>query len=253
LNLKIKPAEFNEIRKRTKEHLNSLPSAIDSFLEDHILESAHYRIFISDEEAGFASVHKGSLLTQFSLSFGFRNYGQAVFSQVKQLEEVQAAFVPTCDEFFLSHALDDYRQLNKQAYFFATPTDLLEYSSYILRQAVASDLKVIREGSEDFFGEVQSYIDKEELFLILLEDKCAAFGLVDKSVLLEGVASIGMFVVEAFRQQGVGTATLRSLTDECKKQNLRPVAGCWYYNRPSKKTLERAGMFSQTRLLKVEF
>jgi hypothetical protein len=79
LNLKIKPAEFNEIRKRTKEHLNSLPSAIDSFLEAHILES--------DEEAGFASVHKGSLLTQFSLSFGFRNYGQAVFSQVKKLEE----------------------------------------------------------------------------------------------------------------------------------------------------------------------
>ena len=32
-------------------------------------------------------------------------------------------FVPTCDEFFLAHALDDYRQLTKQAYFFAAVRD----------------------------------------------------------------------------------------------------------------------------------
>ena len=37
------------------------------------------------------------------------------------MEQVQSAFVPTCDEFFLAHALDDYRQLAKQAYFFAAP------------------------------------------------------------------------------------------------------------------------------------
>jgi RimJ/RimL family protein N-acetyltransferase len=254
LKLTIKPTTFDVVRIQLKQHLESLPSAVDSFLEDHILESAHYQLFVSDEAAGFTAIHKGSLITQFSLSPQFRNYGQAIFAQVKRLEEVQAALVPTCDEFFLSHALDDYRQLNKQAYFFATPFDLPEYSSpYVLRQAVESDINLIREGSGNFFGEVQKYIDKKELFLVLLENTCLAFGLVDKSVLLNGVASLGMFVVEEFRQQGVGTATLRLLLDECKKQNVRPVAGCWYYNHLSKKTLERAGMFSQTRLLKIDF
>ena len=28
------------------------------------------------------------------------------------------------------------------------------------------------------------------------------------------------------------------------------IAGCWYYNHTSKKTLEKAGMLTQTRLLK---
>jgi hypothetical protein len=118
LNLTIKPVAFDAVRVRIKQHLESLPSAIDSFLEDHILESSHYQIFISSEEAGFTSIHKGSLITQFSLLPQFRKYGQDTFASVKRLEEAQAAFVPTCDEFFLSHALDDYRQLNKQAYFF---------------------------------------------------------------------------------------------------------------------------------------
>lgn len=152
MNLIIKTVELSEASVRIKQHLNSLPSAIDSFLKDHILESAHYQIFISDEEAGFASVHKGSLITQFSLLPQFRKYGQITFAQVKRLEQVQAAFVPTCDEFFLSHALDDYRQLNKQAYFFAALPNLPEYqSSYVLRQAEESDIELIRQGSGELF------------------------------------------------------------------------------------------------------
>jgi RimJ/RimL family protein N-acetyltransferase len=122
-----------------------------------------------------------------------------------------------------------------------------------LRQAVESDIELIKEGSGDFFGDIKTYIDKQELFLTLLENNCIAFGLAGKSELLRDVASIGMFVIERFRQKGAGTATLRLLMNECRKQNLRPVAGCWYYNHLSKKTLERAGMFSQTRLLKIEF
>lgn len=254
MKLAMKPVEFNEVSTRIKQHLRSLPSAIDSFLEDHILESTHYKIFVLESEAGFASIHKGSLITQFSLLPPFRKYGQAIFARVKKLEEVQAAFIPTCDEFFLSHALDNYRQLNKQAYFFAAPSGLPEHQpSYVLRQAVESDVELIRKGSGDFFGDIKKYIDKQELFLTLLGDTCVAFGLADKSELLENVASIGMFVIEAFRQRGAGTATLRLLIDECKKQNLRPVAGCWYYNHLSKKTLERAGLYSQTRLLKIDF
>jgi GNAT superfamily N-acetyltransferase len=254
LNLRIKPVAFDDIRSQVKQHLNALPSAIDSFLEDHILESAHYQIFIEDKQAGFTSIHKGSLITQFSLFPEFRKYGQDIFVKAKKLEEVQAAFVPTCDEFFLSHALDNYRQINKQAYFFAAPANLPEHSSsYVLRQAVENDIGLVKKGAGDFFGDAQTYIAKQELFLVLLEHDVIGFGLATKSVLLEAVASIGMFVIEGFRKQGMGTATLQLLVNECKRQKLQPVAGCWYYNHLSKKTLEKAGLFSQTRLLKIEF
>jgi GNAT superfamily N-acetyltransferase len=62
-----------------------------------------------------------------------------------------------------------------------------------------------------------------------------------------------MHTIEKFRRQGVGTATIRLLIDECRRRGLRPVAGCWYYNHFSKKTLERAGMYTATRLVKVDY
>jgi hypothetical protein len=39
----------------------------------------------------------------------------------------------------------------------------------------------------------------------------------------------------------------------CHAEGLRPIAGCWYYNDLSRKTLEAAGMTTPTRLLRFEF
>jgi hypothetical protein len=43
------------------------------------------------------------------------------------------------------------------------------------------------------------------------------------------------------------------LIEECRRRTLRPVAGCWYYNHRSRQTLQRAGMYSSTRLLKIDY
>jgi RimJ/RimL family protein N-acetyltransferase len=79
------------------------------------------------------------------------------------------------------------------------------------------------------------------------------FGILVQSALYQDVASIGMYSIERFRQAGVGTATIAMLIEECHRRSLRPVAGCWYYNHRSRRTLQRAGMYSATRLLKIEY
>ncbi len=231
-----------------------MPSAVDSFFEGHILESAHYQIFLSGEYAGFTSIHKGSLVTQYSLLPTFRHYGQDIFAKIKKLEEVQAAFVPTCDEFFLSHALDEYQQLNRHAYFFATPSaNEHKPTDYKLTLAKEQDVALIKDGSGDFFGDIPKHIQSQELFLVQLNGACVGFGFLEKSNLLDKTASLGMFVIERFRKKGAGTAIVTLLINACHQQGLQPIAGCWYYNHLSKKTLERAGMYSQTRLLRVTF
>jgi hypothetical protein len=115
MDFHFEPVEFDDIREVVRQHLASLPSAIDSFLEENILASNHYRIEMEGEVAGLASIHGGSSITQFALAEPHRRYGQAIFWQLRHMEQVQLAFVPTCDEFYLAHALDDYRQLAKQA------------------------------------------------------------------------------------------------------------------------------------------
>jgi len=250
------PAAFAEIREAARRHLHALPSAIESFLEDHILASNHYRIVVEGETAGFASIHEERLITQFALGEPYRRCGQTLFGELRRMEQVRSAFVPTCDEFFLAYALDEYRQLAKQAYFFATPPRVAEAvvsDRYSMRPAVMDDADFVRQASGDFFEDLERHIANGELFVTLRDEEPVGFGILVKSTLYEDVASIGMYTIERFRQTGVGTATIAMLIAECRRRALRPVAGCWYYNHRSRRTLQRAGMYSSTRLLKVDY
>jgi RimJ/RimL family protein N-acetyltransferase len=255
------PMEFHlarvslaDIQTTLEQHARSLPAPFDSFLEDHILTSNHYHILLDDMVIGWTAIHQEALITQFGLTPPHQQHGQRAFQRVRKLEFVQAAFVPTCDEFFLAHALDDYRQLEKQAYFFQHNPQARRYQApypLVHRQADASDIPTIQALSGAFFDKIEQRVQAGQLYLTHREADCVGFGIIDKSVLLDGVASIGMYTVESFRGLGIGPAIITFLSDACRQQGLRAIAGCWYYNHRSKKTLEKAGMFSQTRLLKI--
>ncbi len=247
---------FTAIEAPVHTHMAQLPAASDSFLEDNILASAHYQIQVAGNEAGFASIKDGKLITQFALYPGYRQMGQPIFTQLRHLAEVQSAFVPTCDEFYLTHALDEYRQFAKQAYFFAARPLMNRPAvpaQYQLRLATRADTEEIIDESGDFFAPLEQYLADQALFVTAREGISVGYGLLVRAKLLANTASIGMFTRKEVRQGGVGTATIGLLISECERQGLRPVAGCWYYNHHSKQTLERAGMYSGTRLLRVEY
>jgi GNAT superfamily N-acetyltransferase len=247
---------FNDLRDEMGAHLVSLPGRIDAFVEEYIVWSNHYRIQRGDEFAGFASISDGSLITQFAVAEPFRRYGQDLFRSVRSLEAVTSAFVPTCDEFLLAHALDDYQRLDKQAYLFRTPDGppapaLSGQCS--LRLATYQDAARIRQDSGDFFSLLHKRIPAGEIYVTERDEQPVGYGLLIRSALYPAVGSVGMFTIEEHRQTGVGTATIAMLIEECRRQGLEPVAGCWFDNHASKRTLERAGMHTPTRLLKFTF
>jgi GNAT superfamily N-acetyltransferase len=245
---------FAEIADTLRQHLAGLPSPIDSFLEEHILSSRHYRIVIDGADAGRCAVHGESLITQFSLDPAHLRHGQAAFQRARRLESVQAAFVPTCDELFLAHAIDDCRQIERQAYFFqALPEAATPASATAVRRASAGDLPAIRAGAGSFFDALEERLGRGDLFIAERAGEPVGFGIIDHSTLYADVASVGMYTVEAARRTGVGTAIIRALIAECRRAGLRPIAGCWYYNHRSKQTLEAAGMVSASRLLRVSY
>src|SRR5215218_9266606 len=122
-----------------------------------------------------------------------------------------------------------------------------------MRPVVIDDTDFMRQEAGDFFEDLERHIAAGELFVTLRGEEPVGFGILVKSTLYDDVASIGMFTIERFRQAGVGTATIAMLIEECRRRSLRPVAGCWYYNHRSRRTLQRAGMYSPTRLLKIDF
>jgi len=256
IQISFAAVELADLHHEISRHLESLPAPIDSFLEDHVRDSKHYVISGFGSRLGFASIHGEGLITQFSLEPACQHFGQAAFQALRKLESVRAAFVPTCDEFYLSHAIDDYRQLTKQAYFFVAlpkPRKVAEAEQCSLKLATAADEQIIRERSRDLFADVSERIARGELFVTCRAGASVGFGVLVPSQFQRDVASIGMFTLEPFRRTGVGAATIALLIEECCRRKLRAVAGCWYYNHASKRTLERAGMISKTRLLRVEY
>ncbi len=251
----IRQCDFDTISSKLKTHIRSLSSPVDSFIEDRILKSVHYEILQKNCQIGYFSIFENTALTQFYLEKENRTIGQHVLTRAKRHEELRSALVPTCDEFFLSHALDECKRIEIQAYFFQdsrneTPEDRV-LNELAFRIAEGGDRPRISEKTGDFFENLEQRIARKEIYIGEMEDAIVSFGIIEKSKVYENIASIGVFTAKGFRQKGIGRNTVLFLKRECYQNKLRPIAGCWYYNHNSKKTLESAGMFTQTRLLKI--
>jgi GNAT superfamily N-acetyltransferase len=257
MNIRCERVDLAEFKPVLAAHVLTLASPIDSYLEDHLLQARPYRILVDGEGAGWTAIHNLSLITHFSLDAPHRHRGQRVFAQVRKLEQVREAYVPTCDEFFLAHALDEYRLLEKQAYFFQARPGAQRPLSAARLDAPPRSRRGPRADDDAGRGLLRPHVEWRvadgQITVAECDGEIAGFGVIERSTLYAAAASIGMITVEAQRGRGVGTAIIGALLDECARQQLTAIAGCWYYNHFSKQTLEKAGMYTQTRLLKVSY
>lgn len=246
-----------EIMTFIEEYVGALSSPIESFLEDHIINSNFYTICLQSNVAGYFAVHGNQLLTQFYLRLSFCDESQRIFQRVLEEQSIQSIFVPTCDELLLSLVLDHDYQIRNQAYFFqdsqsVVPNDKL-YRDGEFREAIPEDAEQIVEVSGDFLDKLKKRIKDREIFTFTKEKQLIGVGIAERSRVLKGYASIGMFTNEHYRKQGIGrTLTLiHHLKEWCYSHDLIPICGCYYHNDLSKRTLESAGMVTKTRLLNV--
>lgn len=245
-----------EIQHLVKEYLQGLSSPFDSFLEDHILSSTFYLIQDDSNDVGYLAIHNNERLTQFYIRRSYQMYSQKLFLQALERHSVKFLFVPTCDELFISLAIDQDFAINKQAYFFqdsqvdVSVTGVRE--GEVFRPAAQGDLQEIQHVCEDFLEEYDQRIARGELFVYYRNTDLLGIGVIEKSKMFDGTASIGMLTNSAYRKRGVGKAIIVQLRKWCNHQGITPVSGCWYYNEASKRTLESGGMVTKTRLLNIE-
>ncbi|WP_028865576.1 hypothetical protein [Psychromonas aquimarina] len=253
--------QFIDTTKETLEqyfayYVSSLSSPIDSFLEQYILNSDFLRIELDEQTIGYAAVHQQFLITQFYLTDAYKPLGQEVYHQLKKTAQVKEALVPTCDEFFLSHALESNRGFEFQAYIFqdckTADQHVNELAGFELVLASQHDIFFIKENSGDFFTDLEKHIEEEEIYIGLYQGERVSFGIIQESRICTQFASIGMYVIEGKKQLGFAVKTLFCLKNYCYNRCMYPVAGCWYYNHNAKKALNSAAMFANTRLLKIQ-
>ena len=113
-------------------------------------------------------------------------------------------------------------------------------------------LNICHDFLESEIENIKRGID-EEIYIARYENKIIGFGIIEYQKIVNIYASIGMIVCEEYRQKGFGTNILNGLKNIVKAKGLQAISGCWYYNHNSKKTMESAGAYSKTRLLRVYF
>jgi hypothetical protein len=117
-----------------------------------------------------------------------------MFSQVLERNTVNSLFVPTCDELFVSLAVDKDFTIDKQAYFFQdNQADLIESNvsgDESFRPANLEDLQQIQQICGDFLDQYERRIASGVLFTYYRRAVLPGIGVVEKSKMFKGLASM---------------------------------------------------------------
>ena len=255
--MNIQKCDFKDIKTFVAEYYLNNKIIVESFWESHVRESNHYKIMYNNEIIGYFSINNGTLLVLFNVFEKYRNISQDLFAIVKKYESVKEALIPTGDEFLISHAIDNYVKIEKQAYF-SIYTDKAPNKIIPIELKLANiekDMETLKLCYDFLKSEIEN-IDKlidEEIYIARHENNVIGFGIIEYQKIVDIYASIGMIVREEYRQKGYGANILNGLKNTVKSKGKIPISGCWYYNHNSKKTMESAGAYSKTRLLRFHF
>ena len=130
----------------------------------------------------------------------------------------------------------------------------------VFRKAQAKDCDRLREMAGGFFDEVscgytclEERIADETIFVLEQKDgQIMGGGILEFGRICPRYVSIGMITNPLHRQKGVARSILLNLKDYVYAMGKKPVAGCWYYNTLSRKSLESAGMIAASFIYEAE-
>jgi GNAT superfamily N-acetyltransferase len=258
----IHPCAWQDIAERVAATIRSRGIRIESFWEDHVLEGSHYRFARGGETVGSFIIHGQEALWWFELAPQVAAQGQALFARARQTEKVAGAWALTGDDFFLSHIVDNFARVEKQAYI-STYLDVPAppgAPAVALRRfdaARAEDLAVLAR-TDDFFEpeeleRMRAGAPYQRLDIAEAGGEAVGIGVAERGRVLPEISSIGLCVLAAHRRRGFGAAILRALRDRERAAGLEPRSGCWYYNHASKRAQERAGAYMTSRMLRFFF
>lgn len=251
----FKKCKLDYVKEEISCNLNSHSSPIDSFYEDFLLNSTYYVIQKDDLEIGYFALNQQILLTGFWIMEEYRMFAGEIFEEMKIQFSFKQALVPTADEFLLSYAMDNYTKIEKQALLFQDSHNNLAMvrPDVILTPAGPDDIDIINQSTENFFDNPEKSIKNKNIFLAKSHEDLVGFGIIEESKLLHKHASVGLYTIPKYRSQGIGVSILLLLKEICYQRGLKPIAGCWYYNDSSRRTLHKAGFYSNTRLLNIYY
>ncbi len=250
----------SEVRDLRHAYLGSLRGPQEAWLEEqvHVRETA-FRLFVHESRPiGYCYVDPSKrLLLQFFMTADFSRFSVEAFESVLGEQQIKSAYVTTRDPMALSLCLTFQKRVDLEALLFEhrflSDISLQEIGDSQFRLACHSDVQRVVDVSGDFYGDVESEIKSERLYLLTSRENLPGIGYLGTQFCSPRSANLGMFTNTSFRRQNVGSYILQKLVEECHGNGLSAIAACYHENVESKRTLEKAGFVTYDRTLLVSF
>ena len=239
-------------RNLINRHLEALAFPLESWVEDNIFKAQISLLGYEKKLIGYAAT-KNTILETFHVLKEHSRHAPAAFSRVIETKKIERVRMMTHDYFLAALLAEwDYEKVKGACFFIdtANPENLKnETFDEGFRIALSGELEAIRLISGKFFDEpgggfstLEERIAAETIFVIEDGSKLLGCGIIEKSRLFPGWTSIGMFTNPEYRNRGVAKKMLLNIKRQVYRLGLKPLAGCWYYNTLSRRSLESAGM-----------
>lgn len=255
---------LEEIQEQRDIYLKELPYSQGLNTEENVWMCQYYKIDINSACAGYICIDSQKTLWEFYLIDSAQIYSQEVFKFLLEMNYIIAAESKSYDNMLMSLCLDYHKKASCNAYLFRDDTDIdikhlsSKFENIKIRLATKEDIKELAEinrfaDNVDFFFNLEEEIQKEEIYIFYSDGELFGAGTCKRICECQNYYDIGMIVPEKHRRKGLGTYIIIKLKEYCYKNNKIPVCECYYYNYPSKSTLEKAGFISKHRMTRFEF
>jgi GNAT superfamily N-acetyltransferase len=247
-------SDHHDAKGMIKAHIDSLAYPLDSWLEDRLLESVIYKLMDDGICIGYGGLLKETLHF-FHVLQGYFRFAPVLLEKIVEEKEIKRVFIMTQDSLLSALMAEWDFDVERQACWFTASGREEPQAKKVgqghFRTAQRGDGPRIRDVAGDFFDEpsggfssLEERIDQGTIFVFEDHEELLGCGIVEKGQFCGSCISIGMFVNREHRKKGVARTILLNLKEQAVLKGLRPVAGCWYYNTLSRKSLESAGMIA---------
>lgn len=250
----IQKSSIDECMDLIMEHVENLSNPMDSYLEEQLFTGVVYCFRRNDERIGYCCVKEESIEFFYVKKQHFASASKILEQTTEELC-VNRVSVMSQDSAMCALIVEWDYHLKRGACWFVDSGRSVDRAAKardaVFRKAVIEDCETIRRVSGDFFDE-QSYcfsgledrIKAETIFVLEDNGNFLGGGIIEYGSLCKDCVSIGMFTNPEHRQKGVAKTILLKLKEYVYSIGKKPIAGCWYYNTLSRKSLESAGMIA---------
>ncbi len=236
----------------------------DMWQQAIIAPANHQEILLNGRPVGFFSVDEENRLLAFHLSEYHREWDRKIFKSLLEDRGIVEGFACSLDLKSLPLFLDNAREMTLHTLLYQHLKNARSewpFEEILKRSATDQDFARVLSYHEVHLGPLEEWvapyyrglIDRSQLYLYERSRRLIATGEVRRDERREGFDHLGVSVAVDQRKQGLATAILTDLKEECIRYGRTPICSTSITNLASQGAIESAGFHAGHRILKVGF